>query len=562
MRGVPGAGRVAAETLATSAWEAMVPKSSVSTRSGVVLGHDDGGVVAFLGIPYAAPPEGENRFRPPRPAPEWSGVRSADEFGPIPPQPTSGIGSYVPGDSLAQSEDCLYLNVWTPRPGRGRLPVMVYVHGGAFMNGAGSSVLYRPHRLAALGVVVVTINYRLGALGFLAHPSLADGESGGFGNWGLLDIVAALRWVSDNIAGFGGDPENVTLFGESAGATAVCDLLTVEAAHRLFKRVIVQSGAALASGPDASGRIAERLAQLLSISEPSREALVRVPSDVLVEAQRVLNGEVDGGIGLPFQPVIDGGLLREPPEDAIVAGASAGIDLLGGWNRDEFTLFSFGALVGKDLDAPGLEALIAGPLRGAGLDETRAKHVIDAYRVARTARGEPVGERALLDAILTDWIFRIPLVRLADAHVERSARTFLYEFDWPSPFAGGALGACHGIELPFVFGTVHDPLIALFAGSGDDAVRLCDAVQASWVAFASRGDPSNDLTGSWRVHQPERRSTMRLGAHIEAVDAPRDVERGFWERELGRYGFGGPIEGARRLGVGFLAPGEDHHSGA
>jgi len=534
----------------------------VSTRSGAVLGHEEGGAFAFLGVPYAAPAIGENRFRPPRRATSWDGVRLAEEFGPIPPQPTSGIGSYVPGDPLEQSENCLFLNVWTPRVGRARLPVMVYVHGGAFMNGAGSSVLYRPKRLAARGVVVVTINYRLGALGFLAHPALADGESGGFGNWGLLDIIAALSWVNENISGFGGDPANVTVFGESAGAMAICDLLSVDRARRLFRRAIVQSGAALVSEPEAATRVADRFAQLLSIAEPSREILSEVPVDEILEAQRVINAEVDNGIGLPFQPVIDGGLIRGHPEDAIVAGASAGIDLIAGSNRDEFTLFSFGALAGRTFEAADLEALIGRYLRGSGLDEARARDVIGAYRSARESRGETISTRELLDAILTDFIFRIPIVRLAEAHAAHAPNTYLYEFDWSSPFAGGALGACHGIELPFVFGTVHDQLIALFAGGGEAAYQLSEAVQASWVAFASSGNPSNDITGAWPRFRVQERSVMRLGAEVGPVRAPREDEREFWARELGRYGFGGPIEGARRLGVGFLAPGEDEHSGA
>jgi carboxylesterase type B len=403
---------------------------------------------------------------------------------------------------------------------------MVFVHGGAFANGSGSGVMYRADRLAARGVVVVTFNYRLGAFGFLAHPSLADDESGGFANWGLLDQIAALGWVRDNIGSFGGDPSTVTVFGESAGAMSICDLL----------------------------------AAVLGLGEPSREALARIPADDLLAAQIEVSAEVDDGFGLPFQPVVDGGLLAIPPEDAIVAGASAGVDLLIGSNRDEFKLFSYAVLAGRDLPEAELEVLIGRYLRGAGIaDDALAREAIAAYGAARESRGEPVTPRALLDAIVTDWIFRVPQLRLADAHRSRRPATYAYLFDWTSPFAGGGLGACHGVELPFVFGTLHEPMIGLFSGTGEDAFRLSDEMQASWVAFARSGDPSNELTGNWPRYEAARRATMRFGPTTELVDAPYEEERRFWEERLGRYGFGGPIEGARRRDVALVAPegGED-----
>ena len=536
-------------------------EGAVSTRCGFVRGAEADGVWSYRGIPYASAPLGRLRFRPPQPAPAWSGVRDASVFGPVAPQPPSGIGSYFPGDPAEQAEDCLLCNIWTPAPGRGPLPVMVYVHGGAFSNGSGSSVMYRADRLAARGVVVVTFNYRLGVLGFLAHPALADDESGGFGNWGLCDQLAALRWVRENIGAFGGDPSNVTVFGESAGAMSICDLLAAPAAGGLFRRAIVESGAALAIEPPPAARIAERLAGELGLSEPSRDALAAVPAGELLTAQITVNGEVDAGFGLPFQPVVDGGLLTCHPEDAIVAGSSSGVDLLIGSNRDEFKLFSFAVLAGKDLAEAEAEALVARYLRGAGIeDQALAAEALAAYGTARADRGEPATARALFDAIVTDWIFRVPQLRLADAHRRRTPATYAYLFDWPSPFAGGGLGACHGVELPFVFGTVHEPIVGLFSGSGEDAFRLSDEMQASWVAFAGAGDPSNDLTGAWPRYAAPRRATMRFGPRTDLVDAPYEAERRFWERRLGRYGVGGPIEGVRRRDVALVAP-EDEHTG-
>ena len=537
-------------------------KGVVTTHAGAVRGIEADGVWSYRAIPYAAAPVGHLRFRPPQPVPAWAGVRDASSFGSVAPQSPSGIGSYFPGDPVEQAEDCLTVNVWTPVPRRGPLPVMVYVHGGAFCNGSGSSVMYRAERLASRGVVVVTFNYRLGALGFLAHPALVDEESGGFGNWGIHDQIAALRWVRDNVGAFGGDPSNVTVFGESAGAMSICDLLATPAARGLFRRAIAESGAALAIDPPPAARIAERLAGQLGLAEFSRDALAGVPADELIGAQIAVNAEVDAGAGLPFQPVVDGGLLARHPEDAVVAGSSAGVELLIGSNRDEFKLFSFAVLARRELSEAEAERLVGRYLRGAGLeDEALAGDAIAEYRRARHDRGEPATARALFDAIVTDWIFRVPQLRLAEAHRSRTPATYAYLFDWPSPFAGGGLGACHGVELPFVFGTVHEPIIGLFSGSGEDAFRLSDEMQASWVAFARSGDPSNDLAGSWPRYEATRRATMRFGPRTGLVDAPYESERQFWERRLGRYGVDGPIEGARRRDVALVAPEDSEHVG-
>ncbi|MGB9113529.1 MAG: carboxylesterase family protein, partial [Acidimicrobiales bacterium] len=456
---------------------------TVATTSGVVRGRADDGVREFLGIPYAAAPVGDLRFRRPTPPPPWSDVRDATEFGPIAPQASAALGGYVPGDPLEQGEDCLVLNVFAPEEIRSAAPVMVFVHGGAFFNGSSSSRLYRPHELVRRGVVVVTFNYRLGALGFLAHPCLATSGQAGYGNWGLRDQIAAFEWVQQNVAAFGGDPGRVTAFGESAGAMAICDLMTVPVARRLFHRAITQSGPAFAVPAHAAIKVAERLFDVLGLEDPTRGQLCAVPTEEIVAAQREVNNAIDGGIGVPFPPVVDGGVLTIAPEDAIVQGATMGVDLLSGWNHDEFKLFSFAVLAGRDFSREDLYAYVGRYLRGGGVDESLAGELVDVYESAREARGDSVSDRELLDAIITDWIFRIPITRLADAHSSRSSRTFLYEFDWPSPFAGGALGACHGIELPFVFGTVHDPIIGLFSGAGDEAFALAEDVQSAWVAF-------------------------------------------------------------------------------
>jgi para-nitrobenzyl esterase len=537
-----------------------VDQGTVTTSSGAVRGHEEDGVLAFLGVPYAEAPAGDLRFRPPLRRTPWSGVRDASEFGPIAPQSPASLGAYVPGDPLEQGEDCLVLNVWTPTDTRRPVPVMVFVHGGAFFNGASSSRLYRPERLVQRGVIVVTFNYRLGALGFLAHPLLAS-TTPGFGNWGLLDQVAALQWVQENISAFGGDPSNVTAFGESAGAMAICDLMSTPSAHGLFRRVIAQSGPPYAVPPQAAISVAERLFRVLGLSNPNRDQLCAISTEDLVAAQSEVNLAIDAGIGLPFPPVVDGGLLSVPPEDAIGQGISTEIDLLAGWNHDEFKLFSFVALAGREFSRTDLEHFVRRYLRGGGVEESVAIEIIDEYEQARDERGDSATNRELLDAILTDWIFRIPITRCADAHAKRSPRTYLYEFDWPSPFAGGALGACHGIDLPFVFGTVHDPIIGLFAGAGEDASRLVEGVQSAWVSFASGGNPSSERVGEWPEYSSHERRVMRLGLDRVVVADPHGRERVAWERRLGKYGVCGPIEGAVRPGVDLLAPETPRPSG-
>ncbi len=266
---------------------------TVPTTAGPVRGRRQGEVAAFKGIPYAAPPFGPRRLRPPQAPEPWSGVR--DAFSPGPPAPQPGYHPAMAGllvDAEAPGEDCLTVNVWTPEPGRtgGRLPVMVWVHGGAFRNGAGSLPTYDGTRLAADGVVCVTLNYRLGAEGFLLLP---DGTA----NLGLLDQIAALEWVRDNIAGFGGDPDNVTVFGQSAGAISITALMTMPRARGLFRRAITQSGAGHHSHPESvARRVTERLAALAGV-EPTREGLASVPPERLVAADSALGQEITAGRG-------------------------------------------------------------------------------------------------------------------------------------------------------------------------------------------------------------------------------------------------------------------------
>ncbi len=509
----------------------------VSVAQGRLRGVWRGDLWSFSGIPYGRAPVGPLRWRPPLEAESWSEIRDASTFGPIAPQSAAVPGITSPADPAASephSEDCLSLNVWTPElpesptvaPGRGR-PVMVFLHGGGFTSGSGSVFLYRGGELVRNGdAVVVTINYRLGALGFLGHRDLSDPD-GLVGNWGIQDQLAALRWVRENIATFGGDPGAVTIFGESAGGFSVSMLLGTPAAHGLFRRAIVQSGGAHVHDLDEAERSGQRLASVLGLASCTRASLEHVPATELVAATEELGKRHPdpGMLPLPFLPVVDGVLLPQHPLAAVANGAAAGIDLLIGTNRDELTLFGLGNPALMALDEDGVTRWV-----GNAAPEMPGSEVIDAYRSARESRADSVEANAIWVAVGTDIVFRWPSLQLAAAHVAGGSSAFVYLFDWESPAFGGILGSCHALELPFVFGTVNEPTVQVFSGGGPAVEKLSSQMQRAWLAFAATGDPGHDGIGSWRRWTPADRATMIFGADTRLETAPQDEELAVLER--------------------------------
>ena len=404
---------------------------------------------------------------------------------------------------------------------------MVFIHGGGFTSGSGSVFLYRGGELVRNGdAVVVTINYRLGALGFLGHRSLADPDAL-LGNWGLQDQLAALRWVRDNIAVFGGDPGNVTIFGESAGGFSVATLLGTPAAKGLFRRAIVQSGGVHVHTVAEAERSADRLAAMLGVASCTREALEGVPAAELVAATEEMGKRSPdpGMIPLPFLPVVDGVLLPANPLEAVANGAAAGIDLLIGTNRDELTLFGLGNPALMALDADGVTCWVEN-----AVPDMSAHQVVDAYRSARETRGESNEPHAPLGRHRNRC--RLPLAQSpagGRAH-RRGARAYVYLFEWESPAFGGILGSCHALELPFVFGAIRLPVVQVFSGSGPAVEALSAQMQAAWLSFATSGDPSHEGIGAWRPWAPADRATMVFGAHSRLVSAPGDEELAVLER--------------------------------
>ena len=488
----------------------------VQIRRGRLRGCRRNGLASFKGIPYAAPPFGANRLRPPQPVEAWDGLRDALAFGPKSPQV-----SYPPGiaDALAElvgsGEDCLSLNIWTPELGTAERPVLVWIPGGMFeFHATGATAYYDGSRFARDGVVCVTINYRVGAEGFLYL-----GED--VANLGLLDQIAALEWVQENIAAFGGDRANVTICGESAGGMSVATLLTMPRAKGLFRRAVVQSGTAHnVNSPQTATRIAQRLAEKLDVAA-TREAIAAIPVERLLHAQGQLRdelvarsdpvfwGEVSLS-GLPWQPTVDGATLPERPINRILNGVAADIDLLVGSNTEETRLF---LVFDGAIDRINNEALLA-MIAGYGLPPER----LNAYRAAHP--GASTGE--LFSAIQTDWYWRVPAVRLADAHARTArATTYMYEFSWRSPQQQGRLGAAHAVEIPFVFDTLGlgtEPLLGRAPPQS-----LADAMHKGWVSFATTGDCG------WQPYNVARRPTMRFDTPPRAVEDPMAIELALWE---------------------------------
>jgi carboxylesterase type B len=503
----------------------VADQTVVRTTLGAVRGVVTDGIHVFRGIPFAAPPFGARRFLPPQPAPPWAGIRDATEWGPEPPQlrpPEDGPVAGMVWDPTTPGEDCLNLNVWTPDPTAIDLPVMVFIPGGMFEVGTGAT--YDGSRFARDGVVCVTINYRVGPEGFLY---LADGQP----NLGLLDQIAAFEWVRDNITAFGGDPAAVTIFGESAGAMSVGTLLAIPRAEGLFRRAICQSGAAdRVISAEAALRMGGFLAARLGVAA-NREAMSTVEPDALLAAAAELKADLMGDPDpaewsaevvasmLPWQPVIDGEVLPAHPIERIAAGASSAVDVIVGSNLDDWRLF---VVVNGSFERVTEESLV-GPVERHGFETAAAYGITGAALDAYRERYPATGPAELLSRIETDWWCRVPAIRLAEAHCA-AGRTYMYEFGWASPMLGGMFGACHALELPFVFDTLDlGPRQMLGGLLGDGPPQaLADAMHGAWVAFATSGDPG------WPRYDHQRRATMRFDTASRVVEDPRPFERALW----------------------------------
>jgi len=521
-------------------WVDTTTEVIAKTSGGRVRGVREGGISRFLGIPYAAAPVGDNRFTAPRRASWGDDVLPVDDWGPTAPQrPVPDPFSRIIKEPDVRGDDYLNLNIWTKGAHGAGLPVMVWIHGGAFRTGSNRVELYDGSAFARDDVVCVSINYRLGVEGFAYIP---DAEAPA--NRGLLDQLFALRWVQDNIMEFGGDPTRVTLIGESAGAMSVTTLLALAggSGRGLFHRAIMQSGAGhCAQTRDDADRVNVLLAEQLGIGQVTVAGLAGVSVDRILDVQtdisdevatrpdRVKHGDSTVMSGMAFLPIVDSDLLSGRPIDLIAAGAGSDIPIITGTNTQEYRLFL--APVGAFLSLnPGD---FKPRLTPYGISQA-IPDIWDSYKERLPSDTRPAG---IFSQIATDFFFRVPCFRIAEARTNAPAPTHVYEFDWRSPrrIVGTVadLGACHALELGFVFDTLS--AAAPIAGGPpvhEDQQRppqqLADAMHGAWVDFVKSGDP-----GWPRYTLPSRPvQTFSKGGdpdRTEVVDNPRADDRRLWK---------------------------------
>lgn len=495
-----------------------VSASLVEAPDGRLIGLRRKGVGCWRGIPYATPPLGALRFRAPQAPEPWPGLRDARSFGASAAQPSSpaerllGLGGHV-----ASSEDCLTLNVWSRGPGGLSRPVMVWVHGGSFLTGAGSDSLYDGHDFARRGdVVVVTLNYRLGLLGFLhlGSPGNDDAEN----NLGLRDIVAALTWVSRSIAAFGGDPRQVTVFGQSAGAMAIGALLGAPGARGLFHRAILQSGAAQhVHDPADAARVRRAVLGTRDVTPTDLARLRSLPVERVV-ALGAGAGTTASLLRLPFQPMVDGDVLPRRPLAAVGEGSAAGVPLLVGTVRDE--LAPYRLLVERDRSPRWRRSL----RRWRALLELATAIGPRQFWHLRATYGE--AEDGLWSC-LGDIAFRWPALALLKTQ-QPHAPVFAYRFDWRSGAYGGRLGACHAVDLPFVWNAIGTADAAVLTRDEPTSRALAITMQDAWIAFARTGHPGTVALGDWPRYDATRRSTMIFDTTCRIASDPGRDERLAW----------------------------------
>jgi len=428
---------------------------------------------------------------------------------------------------MGASEDCLTLNVFTPGVDDGRRPVMVWIHGGGFTIGSSSQALYDGGSLVRRGdVVVVTLNYRLGALGFLRLADLTGGRIPSTGNEGLLDQLAALKWVKENIADFGGDPSNVTVFGESAGAMSLAVLLSLPESRGLFHRAILQSGSAhTAHTVEEANRVAELVLEKAGLTADP-DLLLAADPELIVRAvgelsPRTMRAEAIGW--MPLRPVIDGHLVRELPIDGLRNEAADRIPVLAGTTSDEwrFMLISNRSLMVMDDDGL-LRRLVR------VLPEDLVPRVVELYRRVLSGDGTETSPSDVYSAVFTDLAFRVPCQRTLDAVSDRGDGAFRYLFTWPSPAAGGVLGACHAVDLGFTFGTNAVDGGEFFFGVGGEADQIVDQLQEAWLAFAKGDDPNSAGQPIWNRYDSRNRATMEIGSDPGMRDDPWRERNDLW----------------------------------
>ncbi|MBN2040284.1 MAG: carboxylesterase/lipase family protein [Spirochaetes bacterium] len=494
----------------------------VNTKNGKIEGSYEKDIFVFRGIPYAAPPLGKLRWMPPREPASWNNVRFAKSYAPIAPQILMPDDFLAAGEPEPQNEDCLYLNVWTPGLDNKRRPVMVWIHGGAFSMGSGSMITYRDSTLPLRGdVVLVTFNYRLGVLGFLNLNELSGGRIPSTGNEGLLDQIKALQWVKENIEKFGGDPSNVTVFGESAGGMSINCLMNMPNAQGLFHKAIIESSLGEIARPlKRSVEISEVFLEIAGLTASDESALRSLPVEQLLSAQQKLS--IKTGLGIaPAIPAADGKILPMMPLESYEQGKAAKVPIIIGSNLEEQKLFmamEMGPDFGKMDEAALLENI------KLLVREEDAIMLIEGYKNSRMIRNEPVNPTEISCAIYTDALFRLRALQIAESHSKYGNPAYNYLFTWKSPFMNEMLGACHALEIGFIFGSL-DPV---FTGTGTDADILSVKMQDAWISFAAKSTPECKNIGGWAQYS-DQKQTMIFGKDCHPEKEPYREEVMLWD---------------------------------
>ncbi|MHA2034946.1 MAG: carboxylesterase/lipase family protein [Promethearchaeota archaeon] len=493
----------------------MEKSNIVKTKTGKIQGYQENGLQIFKGIPFAEPTIGNLRFSPPVKKQSWEGVHDTIKYGPCSFQGHSELEQYL-GKLEPESEDCLTLNIWTPGLDNKQRAVMFWIHGGAFMMGGGTDPMYNGSALALRGeIVVVTINYRLGSFGFLYSKKIPP-------NVGFQDQLMALKWVNENIASFGGDPANVTIFGESAGGYSVLALCTLSEARDLFRRVIAQSAPYIDT--KVSDKTSKNIMHKLSIKQGDIDSLREVPPEKIIEAQNQVVASIPTDI-MALRPLIIGDTFPKHPLKAFQSGECKDIDFMIGTNLDEFKLYTamepFKSMVGSDA-----EKLIVGYLAMNGIETKIGEGIIKTYKEAREGKySTEIND--ILTAIINDYAFRIRTIRLLEAQRPHQPNTFNYMFTWPSSGLGGILGACHSLEIPFVFGTLNSPTLKDFVEGAPE--ELSEKMMDAWISFAKTGDPNHGNIPKWPAYDVKKRATMTFGEKCKIEEALFDKERKAWD---------------------------------
>jgi para-nitrobenzyl esterase len=497
----------------------------VATPAGKLQGTVRGGIHTFKGIPYGESTAGANRFMPPVKRKPWAGVRAATRYGHQAPQSMHYTEVLAPQADPAEgfSEDCLVLNVWTPALNDGtRRPVMFWCHGGGFAQESASWPWVDGEALARRGnVVVVTINHRLNIFGYLQLGDMGGEQYAASGVAGMLDLVAGLEWVRDNIGVFGGDPANVMIFGESGGGAKVSTLLAMPSAHGLFHRAAIQSGPSLRGVPREEGAAtAQAVLMDLGITAANLNAIQHVPVAKLLAANggtRLTMPPRGMAVRMGYAPVVDGRFLPTNPFDPVASPVSADVPILVGCNEFEATLFYLPDADSFSLDRDGLVKKLTGMVGGP-----EANRLVGVYSHAHP-QDTPSDT---FFRIASDRLLRHDTVRLAERkHAQGRAPVFMYYFTWKSPAMGGRLRAPHTVEIPFVFDNTDVPTVMTRAPS---AKALAVKTSEAWIAFAHHGNPNHPGLPQWPAYTPTKRETMVFDDVCKVVADPNGEERQAW----------------------------------